>query len=180
MLNLVALAFRPLRLCVPSEQLRRARIVLLKVTHFPFVAAITAYECGQHFLSNRRTRRAFGVSSLGGPGSRTLSAFRPRGSVSPDALFGASLSSARPLTAAEPSPTHAKQDDAPARRRSPSYDLQQTVASPAASNDDIRDLRAVVVRLGAQVEELTAVVMQQQHQDSGHKVRDGLYGSQAK
>ena len=35
---------RPLRLCIPAEQLRSARIVLLKLTHSPWVAAIWLYE----------------------------------------------------------------------------------------------------------------------------------------
>lgn len=35
---------------MPAEQLRSARIVLLKVTHLPYVAAIWAYEgAGQYF-----------------------------------------------------------------------------------------------------------------------------------
>ena len=38
------LLFRPLRLCVPSEQMRSARIVLLKITHAPYIAAIWLYE----------------------------------------------------------------------------------------------------------------------------------------
>ncbi|KAI4238224.1 MAG: hypothetical protein L6R40_005764 [Gallowayella cf. fulva] len=35
---------RPLRLCVPAEQLRNARIILLKATHVPYVVAIWVYE----------------------------------------------------------------------------------------------------------------------------------------
>ncbi len=46
------LLFRPLRLCVPSEQIRSARIVLLKITHAPYIAAIWVYE-GLYALSNR-------------------------------------------------------------------------------------------------------------------------------
>ena len=38
------LLFRPLRLCIPSEQMRSARIVLLKITHAPYIAAIWLYE----------------------------------------------------------------------------------------------------------------------------------------
>lgn len=36
--------FRPLRLCLSSEHVRSARIVLLKVTHFPYLAGIRIYE----------------------------------------------------------------------------------------------------------------------------------------
>ncbi|KAL9102054.1 MAG: hypothetical protein Q9163_002762 [Psora crenata] len=43
--NLIPLLFfRPLRLCIPSEQMRSARIALLKVTHAPYIASIWLYE----------------------------------------------------------------------------------------------------------------------------------------
>lgn len=44
-MNLIPLILvRPMRLFVPSEKLRRSRILLLKVTHAPFVGAIWLYE----------------------------------------------------------------------------------------------------------------------------------------
>lgn len=43
-LNLVSLAFRPLRLVMSAEQLRNTRIILLKMTHLPHVLAINLYE----------------------------------------------------------------------------------------------------------------------------------------
>ncbi|WPH04616.1 Hypothetical protein R9X50_00750800 [Acrodontium crateriforme] len=48
-LNLVPLLLRPLRLVVPAESLRKARIVILKATHWPFVALILGYERGQAY-----------------------------------------------------------------------------------------------------------------------------------
>ncbi|KAF2240081.1 hypothetical protein EV356DRAFT_527920 [Viridothelium virens] len=163
-LNLLALAFRPLRLCIPSGHLRSARIVLLKVTHFPFVVAIEAYERWQQFLARRQTAGAFLHSSFGGPSTRTrtTSSLRPRGMVvGKDALFRTSLSSARPLTAAEPSAGRVKQHDS---AQWPSLDPPRTAPSSSELNDEVRDLRAMVVRLGAQVEGLTAVMTQQQQQ----------------
>ncbi|KAI4250977.1 MAG: hypothetical protein LQ352_005147 [Teloschistes flavicans] len=54
-LNLIPLIFfRPLRLCTSSEQLRNARIVLLRVTHLPYVAAIWTYESAIRCWSDRR------------------------------------------------------------------------------------------------------------------------------
>ncbi|KAL8949358.1 MAG: hypothetical protein Q9222_004523 [Ikaeria aurantiellina] len=54
-LNLIPLIlFRPLRLCVPSDQLRKARIVLLRATHIPYVAAIWIYEGASRYWDNRR------------------------------------------------------------------------------------------------------------------------------
>ncbi|GAB7356675.1 hypothetical protein MBLNU459_g7389t1 [Dothideomycetes sp. NU459] len=43
-LNLISLAFRPLRLVVSAGKLRNTRIILLKLTHFPHVVAISVYE----------------------------------------------------------------------------------------------------------------------------------------
>lgn len=45
MQNLIPLLFlRPLRLFLPSEHVRRIRIVVLKATHLPFVFFIWVYE----------------------------------------------------------------------------------------------------------------------------------------
>ncbi|KAL8854385.1 MAG: hypothetical protein Q9221_000872 [Calogaya cf. arnoldii] len=53
--NLIALIlFRPLRLCVPADQIRNARIVLLKATHMPYVIAIWLYESGCRWWNNNR------------------------------------------------------------------------------------------------------------------------------
>ena len=41
-----------MRLCVPAEKLRSARIILLKATHWPYVAAIYAYESASGRLGN--------------------------------------------------------------------------------------------------------------------------------
>ena len=43
--------FRPLRLFLSGVELRHARIVLLKATHWPYVAAIYAFEGVKHRLS---------------------------------------------------------------------------------------------------------------------------------
>ncbi|KAL8969428.1 MAG: hypothetical protein Q9183_002000, partial [Haloplaca sp. 2 TL-2023] len=54
--NLIPLIlFRPLRLAITSEQLRIARIVLLKATHMPHVAAIWIYEGVKRYWSNQQT-----------------------------------------------------------------------------------------------------------------------------
>jgi hypothetical protein len=53
-LNLVPLLLlRPLRLFLPSEDARRIRILVLKVTHVPFVALIWIYERSRRFVSHR-------------------------------------------------------------------------------------------------------------------------------
>ncbi|KAL8673015.1 MAG: hypothetical protein Q9168_002538 [Polycauliona sp. 1 TL-2023] len=53
--NLIPLIlFRPLRLCVPADQMRVARIAVLKATHLPYVAAIWLYESGHRLWSDKR------------------------------------------------------------------------------------------------------------------------------
>src|ERR1700761_1632014 len=51
-LNLFPLiVLRPLRLFLPSEEVRRIRIFVLKATHIPFVALIWAYENSRTMVS---------------------------------------------------------------------------------------------------------------------------------
>ncbi|RWQ91416.1 hypothetical protein C8Q69DRAFT_489156 [Paecilomyces variotii] len=51
-LNLIPLFFlRPLRLFLSAGTSRRVRIVLLKITHFPFVVIILAYEASRRYAS---------------------------------------------------------------------------------------------------------------------------------
>ena len=51
--NLIPLLmFRPLRLCMPGDQLRSARILGQRITHLPYIAAIWAYE-SLHRLWNK-------------------------------------------------------------------------------------------------------------------------------
>lgn len=50
--NLIALAlFRPLRLVLSGAELRRARILLLKATHWPYVASIWAFEGAKQYFN---------------------------------------------------------------------------------------------------------------------------------
>ncbi|OAT10714.1 hypothetical protein BDBG_17405 [Blastomyces gilchristii SLH14081] len=53
-LNLIPLlCIRPLRLFLPGESIRRVRIVLLKVTHSPFVGIILAYESSRRYVTRQ-------------------------------------------------------------------------------------------------------------------------------
>lgn len=53
--NLIPLVvFRPLRLFITSENLRTGRIIVLKITHAPFVAIISTYEALVRYLLSRQ------------------------------------------------------------------------------------------------------------------------------
>lgn len=65
--NLIALlCIRPLRLFFPSESVRRVRIILLKVTHLPFVFLLWLFEGSRNYVA-RETRSAPPYSSVSRP-----------------------------------------------------------------------------------------------------------------
>ncbi|KAF2188231.1 hypothetical protein K469DRAFT_703705 [Zopfia rhizophila CBS 207.26] len=140
-LNLIPLVLRPLRLIVPSERLRSARIVLLKATHLPFVGAIWAYE---EFIAVRK--RNSGVASISGPETSTAKRLHLR----------SSLNSPRPLTADFQASSEGN-GNTPSRPHPASR--PHTRAGPSESD---AQLKSLVSKLTSQVEQLTAMVSELQ------------------
>ncbi|KAI1533101.1 Ion-trans domain containing protein [Pyrenophora tritici-repentis] len=135
-LNLIPLVIRPLRLILPSERLRGARIVLLKATHLPFVFAIWAFE----HLAHARTRDAK-VTSFSGPQTHALPKRPPRLPVnSPRLLMADAQSNVGRMQQMNWSHTR------------------------AGFTEPDAQLKTLVARLSTQVEELTAMVSQLQDQ----------------
>ncbi|KAK1914535.1 hypothetical protein P3342_010524 [Pyrenophora teres f. teres] len=135
-LNLIPLVIRPLRLILPSERLRGARIVLLKATHLPFVFAIWAFEQ----LAHARTRDAK-VMSFSGPQTHALLKRPPRLPVnSPRLLMADAQSNVGRMQQMNWSHTR------------------------AGFTEPDAQLKTLVARLSTQVEELTAMVSQLQDQ----------------
>jgi hypothetical protein len=118
--------------------------VLLKITHAPYVAAIWAYEgISDYWFGDINTR---GSSSLGGPvstNSMKRASYLRYSAYTPRTLVAASLTQA--------SLNHAS---APAQRSATSLSQR-----PATKEDDLKSL---VLKLSSQVEELTAIVAEQQ------------------
>lgn len=84
MQNLIPLVFiRPLRLCIRGEQLRRARIALLKATHLPYIAAIWAYERTNRYLSSTSESWQYTSRSQKRPLVRSQVQVRHRASLYP-------------------------------------------------------------------------------------------------
>ncbi|KAF2263356.1 hypothetical protein CC78DRAFT_465990 [Lojkania enalia] len=139
-LNLIPLILRPLRLVLPSERLRSARIIILKATHIPFVGAIWAYE------QLARRDRSSGMVSISGP-------------ETPNALKRSLRHTGhapRPLTAGFQAPGEAN-GNTPSK--SNFTNRPQTKGSSSESDPE---LKALVLQLTSQVERLTAMVSQLQ------------------
>jgi len=133
-LNLIPLVIRPLRLVIPSERLRSVRIVLLKATHLPLVFAIWAYEQ----LTDTRNLDVK-VTSFSGPQTPTP----------PKKALRLPVNSPRLLMAEAPN-SFARKPQKPQAR--------------AGSTETDAPLKALVLKLSTQVEELTAMVSQLQQQ----------------
>ncbi|KAF2396722.1 hypothetical protein EJ06DRAFT_533983 [Trichodelitschia bisporula] len=128
-LNLIPLLLRPLRLVVSTETLRSARIVLLKLTHAPHVAAIFAFEAVLDWVQARRSMRS---SSLSGPMSGTNASLKRPLARAPAAASGPGFS--------------------------PEFRGTRSATSAAPPHSTPDDLRPLVLRLSEQVEELQAAV----------------------
>ncbi|KAI4690050.1 uncharacterized protein J4E84_004231 [Alternaria hordeiaustralica] len=133
-LNLIPLVIRPLRLVIPSERLRSVRIVLLKATHLPLVFAIWAYEQ----MTDTRNLDVK-VTSFSGPQTPTP----------PKKALRLPVNSPRLLMAEAPN-SFARKPQKPQAR--------------AGSTETDAPLKALVLKLSTQVEELTAMVSQLQQQ----------------
>ncbi|KAI4704018.1 hypothetical protein J4E81_001082 [Alternaria sp. BMP 2799] len=133
-LNLIPLVIRPLRLVIPSERLRSVRIVLLKATHLPLVFAIWAYEQ----LTDTRNLDVKATSFSG-----------PQTPTPPKKALRLPVNSPRLLMAEAPN-SFARKPQKPQAR--------------AGSTETDTPLKALVLKLSTQVEELTAMVSQLQQQ----------------
>ncbi|KAI9724034.1 MAG: hypothetical protein M1812_000752 [Candelaria pacifica] len=141
--NLIPLLiFRPLRLFVPPDQLRSARIILLKATHFPFVAAIRLYESAQRYFSGIDRHR----QTTQGPSSTLKRPFLVRN----DSLLRSPLSAGlQPAL---------KGRSVLGRTTDPHADERRSNPPVAEASSTISDLIAVVEKLSSQVEELTVTI----------------------
>ena len=81
---------RPLGLVVAAEKLRAARILLLKVTHAPYVAVIWLYENGGQYMAQAPSLRGTLASS-----KRTAAADTPAASGAKPRSFKSSLKAPR-------------------------------------------------------------------------------------
>lgn len=135
--NLIPLCIRPFRLFLPSERLRGARIVLLKATHLPFVAAIWCYEQ----IADARKRDSK-VVSFNGPQTPLPSKKPPRLAINTPRLLIA---------------------DSQAAPNSPGR-LQQASRPQTRVGLTEPELKTMVLKLTAQVEQLTELVSQLREQ----------------
>lgn len=138
--NLIPLLFiRPLRLVLPSDTVRRIRVMLLRTVSIPFVALIWCYEGSRRILVREHRPPLARIKS------RPLSATKPlHGSSGP--FRSDNLGTPSALKSSDHLMTHTPRN--------------ASIMS-ASSIEDKTDLIALVQRLSAQVDELTAMVAAQ-------------------
>ncbi|KAL1627985.1 hypothetical protein SLS56_006128 [Neofusicoccum ribis] len=165
MANLVpVVVFRPLLMVLPERAARRARIVLLKATHAPFVGIIWAYENWQDYVwkKNVARRDTMGIETMargqapatnGGLPSRPIKSTSGKSAV-PASLVQASKSKRQRHPQAGRSGTVTAVAAGGAR----SGTFVGAPADAATASETMRLLK----ELSAQVEELRATVVKQQ------------------
>ncbi|KAH6856087.1 hypothetical protein B0I37DRAFT_366482 [Chaetomium sp. MPI-CAGE-AT-0009] len=168
--NLLALViFRPLRLFLPSDnKFRQARILLLKATHLPIVAAIEFYEW-LHGTASKGTQ----YTGFRGPRHATIASPNPsrrphhqhkhqQQHHTQSSSLRADLSSASTLNVEHPPP--------PATASGPST-LGMVATEPSASSSSARhepapEVEARIADLAAKIDRLTDLVVALQAQQA--------------
>jgi len=154
--NLLALViFRPLRLFLPSDnKFRAARIVLLKATHLPIVAAIQLYE----FIRGRITYEDE-FAGFKGPRSGAAVGGTPKKGLRPAAHSRYSASSLRnaprPVSASDVVPRLL------AVRGGPSNGAPEDTDMDAPSDVEVR-----IAELSVKIDKLTDLVLRMQAQNA--------------
>ncbi|KAF2838889.1 hypothetical protein M501DRAFT_1011617 [Patellaria atrata CBS 101060] len=152
-LNLIALFFRPLRLVFSRDKLRSARIVMMKITHFPFVAAIWLFENTAEYIALKRTGSTPWISPIAGPESPST---RRRS-------LKATRNSPHSTTLTTPSQTTLAGGWPNARTRTVNGRWNGSNRNhPTADDADPEYLRSLVVELSTRVNELTKMLAEQQ------------------
>lgn len=140
--NLIPLfCIRPLRLFLSNESIRRVRIVLLKVTHSPFVGIILAYESSRRYVTRKNLPSVATSSSL------SLA-------VSQKRITAHKVSLCRPQDFSRPAPL-------PVRERvptTPSHSLSGGDPGPTAGPVRLADVVQTMDGLRSQIEQLAAAI----------------------
>ncbi|CZR64510.1 uncharacterized protein PAC_14408 [Phialocephala subalpina] len=159
--NLIPLVFiRPLRLFIPADQLRTARIFLLKATHLPIIGAIWLFE-----TAHDKVRGQTPVFSMG-PGSEqliresTIPTKKPRPFLSNRASANtASQHFPDPRSHQTPAECCADPfDEAPRSRK----ESRKGEPSVVLDSPELDGLKTQVEDLSLKIAELTALIMAQQ------------------
>ena len=142
-LNLVPLLLRPLRLFMPSEDVRRIRIVVLKATHVPFVALIWIYERSQRLVPcSTSSQLAKAPHSTSRPLNPSQMGIEPRTDLNRSSPTGSSALNKTP--------------------RQKSGQSENATTDSASTAVDNAELAALVQSLALKVDGLTAMVAGQQ------------------
>jgi hypothetical protein len=170
--NLLALViFRPLRLFLPSDnKFRQARILLLKATHLPIVAAIEAYE----WLRGASAKSGTQYSGFRGPRHATIASPNPaRKLAQAQAHRDSSSSSPHASSTLRPPPSTGFVGSSGLGLGGPVPDAssrQQRAAVEAAEEmafgEPSSDVEVRILELSAKIDRLTELVVALQAQGS--------------
>lgn len=134
--NLLALILRPLKLGVTPARLRRVRIVVLKITHAPYVLFIWAFEILEDYFSNAKNgSRLSSSTTLRGPSVAALGKRSRQGQ--------------------QTSRLATKQGEIEAAPEAASNISEAENAGGAVTVDADEDLKSLVIKLMAKVERLS-------------------------
>ena len=151
-LNLIPLILvRPMRIFVPSEKLRRSRIILLKITHAPFVLAIWLYEAANEQIGSG----AASFSSMG-PGLAQITNDSDGVSKRPKP-FLSNRTNSKPISGHFVG-LHVENGGGGASQKDSKKENSQS-ETVVLNNPD---LESKVADLSAKIAELTALIMAQQ------------------
>jgi hypothetical protein len=161
-LNLLPLLLiRPLRLCIPADQLRGIRIALLKITHTPIVAGILLYEgIQERFSSRSHTFATLGPADTSkSKAQRPFLVTRSEPIPSPGMYHGDAIRELggpgvrSPITGITKNEMHTKNG-------------KLDTTNGAVVSEGQRALEKKVDDLSAKIEELTALILSQQHNNA--------------
>ncbi|EKG13383.1 Ion transport [Macrophomina phaseolina MS6] len=160
--NLVPVVlFRPILMVLPERAARRARIVLLKATHAPFVGIIWCYEYWQGYVwkKNAARRETMGIEITNRTQAPSSSAAMPSRPVK-TSLSG--RSTAVPASLVQASKRNPQQLGRSGTVSLSSAARTGTFAPGSADGASASETMRLLKELSAQVEELRATVVKQQ------------------
>lgn len=153
--NLAPLLLRPLRLLVPAERLRKTRIVLLKILHWPLVACIIGFERGRQLVHDRGRSAKSSFAATGENSSHATAILRRPPLSSNKSGISRPGSYQSPLAAGQ----------ARAARKTPTH------GTAAANNETVEALEMLAKNLESQLDAVHSLIAREKASTSAAATR---------